>query len=117
MSSPHASAYTAATTTQKPAPKRKPAPLPQPVRLVDVDADKRQDMFWAAALLNDDGELQAINRLKAATNVNDCCVTVNALLSARHAIKEQMAQSVRNCIDSGGLLFAFHGSKVFQVAA
>lgn len=103
----------AAATQPKPAPQRKPDPLPQPIRLTDIDADNRQDLFWAAALLNDDGELQAINRLKAATNVNDCCVTVNALLSARSAIKDQLAQSTNNCLEEGGLLFAWHGSRAF----
>lgn len=107
-----------ATATQPTqAPKRKPDPLPQPIRLAAIDAGKRQDLFWAAAMLNDDGELQAINRLSAAAKINGCTTVNNALRSATHAIKDQLAQSTNNCIETGGLLFAFHGSKTFGVAA
>lgn len=104
MSSPHAGAYTATSKT---------VPLPQPIKLRTIDSEKHQDLFWAAAFLNDDGELQAIKRLQSDAR-GLCDVTIGALYTAQHAIKDQLHQSVQNCLEAGGILFAWHGSKAFE---
>ena len=101
--------------------KRKPrAPkLPQPIQLADIDEKTRQDLFWAACTLNDDGELQAITQFRdKATHRSDIPATAqNAFTSATRYIRDCRDEAAQMCKEAGGLLFAFHGSKAFEVAA
>lgn len=66
-------------------------------------------------MLNDDGELQAIERLLANKNHGD--VTTRALTNAKVDIRRTRHASARQCQAYGGILYAFHGSKAFAQAA
>lgn len=107
---------TAAVTTK---PRKPSAPaLPQPITLTGIDSDNRPDVFWAACTLNDDGELQAIMQMRdSVTRKNSPTAACNALISAARYIKESRDEAAQMCKKLGGLLFAFHGSKAFEVAA
>lgn len=106
----------AAATTPKPASTRKQPPLPHPIELANIDHDKKPGHFWAASLLNSSNELLAIQLLREKAPKTDI-TTRRALGSASFAIREDVETAEKYCLESGGLLFAFQGSKAFQGAA
>lgn len=107
----------AAAVTTKPRKPSAPA-LPQPIPLAGIDSDNRPDVFWAACTLNDDGELQAIVQMRdSVTRKKSPTAACNALISAARYIKESRDEAAHTCKEVGGLLFAFHGSTAFEVAA
>lgn len=100
---------TATRSTGKPRKPRETA-LPKTIRITRLS----DGHFWAASMLNDDGELQAIERLTRKTFTE---VTLRALIGAQAHIRDERNASAMHCQRDGGLLYAFHGSKAFAQAA
>ncbi len=104
---------TATRSTGKPRKPRETA-LPKTIRTARISDVLSDGHFWAASMLNDDGELQAIERLTRKTFTE---VTLRALIGAQAHIRDERNASARHCQRDGGLLYAFHGSKAFAQAA
>lgn len=106
----------AAATTPKSASTRKQPPLPHPIELANIDHEKKPGHFWAACLLNSSNELLAIKLLRDKAPKTDI-TTRRALGVASFNIGEDVKTAEKYCLECGGLLFAFQGSKAFQGAA
>jgi len=73
---------------------------------------------WAATALNTDAQLAAIHAAHvAAIAANSDKTTQSALVLAYVSLNKEVAEAFAMAKHAGGLLFAFHGSTAFEVAA
>ena len=73
---------------------------------------------WAAIALNTDAQLSAIHAVHvAAIAAKSNKTSQSALVWAYVSLKQEVAEAFTMAKHAGGLLFAFHGSTAFEVAA